>query len=91
MKLTDLNPHFTHEGETKVLVFECPKHCNMFGHCHSFRIPVTLGETTKIPPVWNIDSEDLNTLTMRPSVLDMTKNGKCGVHFYITKGEIQIL
>ena len=89
MKLTDLNPRFTHDGPQKVLVFECPK-CQsdgkdvgeFTGHC--FRIPID-GDRP-----WHIDREDFQTLTMRPSVLDLTPGG-CHVHFYITKGEIELL
>lgn len=86
MKLADLHPHFTQEAGEKVLVFDCPKHCDMFGSSHSFRIPVGTQSYA-----WKIDSEDFNTLTLRPSVLDSTPGGSCGIHFYITKGEIEIL
>lgn len=88
MKLTDLQPRLTHEEGELILVFLCPKCCDMYGDGshHSFRIPVG-----KQYNAWTINTEDFNTLTLRPSVLDKTANGNCGIHFYITKGEVEIL
>lgn len=91
MKLTDLNPYFNGSGDNRILVFDCPKPAaEHVDHTHKFRIPIA-GEKP-----WTIDSEDFKTLTMRPSVLDVTggysgEKPYCGVHFYITKGEIEIL
>lgn len=91
MKLIDLNPRFTNENSEKVLVFDCPKPANEhYDHAHSFRIPVGGSRG------WNIDTDDFNLLTLRPSVADVTsgypgEKAYCGIHFYITKGEIEIL
>jgi hypothetical protein len=93
MKLTELHPRFDSTGTERLLVFDCPKHCDLFGNGkhnnHTFQIPLTG------PQVWHIDSEDFESLTMTPSVRDSTVTGSgelpCGVHFVITKGDIQIL
>lgn len=88
MRLTDLNPRYDGQGNDKVLVFDCPKHCNMFESSHSFRIPVAG------PGAWSVENkenEDFTILTLAPSIWDTTPNGKCGLHFFIVKGEIKIV
>lgn len=91
MKLTELNPYFDGQGDNACLVFDCPKPAaEHYDHVHKFRIPIA-GDRK-----WDIDSLNFETMTMRPSIQDATsgypgEKPYCGIHFFITKGEIQIL
>ena len=83
MKLKDLNPRIKTGAVDKLLIFDCPLRCpKQYGFNHTFMLPITGAKK------WDVDSEDLETLTLRPSVLDI---GSCGVHFYITAGKIEML
>lgn len=84
MKLTELDAGFLdHPQNGRMLMFLCQK-CKG----HHVGMPVTVG--VKLPNRWKISSEDLNTLTMEPSVRFRNNPlpGECLYHFNIVNGEV---
>lgn len=87
MKLTDLDAGFLeHPTRGLMLVMRCPL-CQK----HHVGVPVTAG--IKQPNRWKVDSKDLTTLTLEPSILaawpkETPAQDRCPYHFKIEKGEI---
>lgn len=98
MKLTDLNPTFYGAGpvdnEGKLtrrgvgLIFDCP--CGECGRLCAigFRNPIDGGPPLDTDrPLWQRTGEDLETLTLTPSI-HRSGPDSCGWHGFITNGEV---
>ena len=100
MKLVDLKPEWiakTHDdGEfdpRNAISFDCPK-------CGAHRIEIP--KNSMVVAAWKIDGENFEDLFISPSIAnktwvytdidnDPTKGYECKAHFYVKKGEIEML
>lgn len=88
MTLTDLHALFSQDAQRGLmLVMRCPLGCRK----HGVGVPVTVGKDE--PGRWNITSQDLDTLTATPSILnswpkETPAEDRCPYHFNIVKGQI---
>lgn len=87
MRLVDLDPAFIeNSGNGLFITLLCPTCGN-----HHVGVPVTVGK--KEEGRWKISSQDFNTLSLEPSILNnwgegVPKDQRCPYHFKIDNGEI---
>lgn len=96
MKLIDLNPEWIGHGDDRYgigVIFNCPKGCAQGRHFLLFENPLDgkpkyVDERQADQKWWHREGLTFDTMSTTPSLRSDPAKGGCGIHIYVTKGEV---